>query len=60
MDRKIHIRDRDRPISEKARPFRSVTWCPQGVWAPGFYTQTRESSIGNQLQLDLTGRKQIN
>jgi len=40
VDLKIHIRDKDRPNHEKARPFRSVTRCPQGVWAPGSFKQT--------------------
>jgi len=33
---RFKFRDKDCPIYEKVRPFRSVTRCPQGVWAPGF------------------------
>lgn len=45
VDLKIRIWDKERPNLEKARPFRSVTRCPQGVWAPGFLNMTPDAEI---------------
>ena len=45
VDQKIRIWDKERPNHEKARPFRSVTGCPQGVWAPGSFKETLNAGI---------------
>ena len=44
VDLEIRNWDKDRPNHEKARPFRSVTRCPQGVWAPGSFNQTLDQT----------------
>ena len=63
VDLRIHIWDKERPNLEKARPFRSVTRCPQGVWAPGSFNQTSTAGIRvwkSRLQQEITERKQFN